>query len=55
MNLVEDEKLELMELAASNLGFPSIFSLDSKTLEQLDLFKGINLLTFMSAFLLNPL
>ncbi|XP_073110511.1 homeobox-DDT domain protein RLT1-like isoform X2 [Elaeis guineensis] len=41
VNLIEDEKLELMELAASNLGFPSIYSLDSKTLEQLDLFKDM--------------
>ncbi|KAG1334985.1 putative homeobox-DDT domain protein RLT1 [Cocos nucifera] len=41
VNLIEDEKLELMELAASNRGFPSIYSLDSKTLEQLDLFKDM--------------
>lgn len=41
MELIEDERLELMELAASRKGLPSIISLDSDTLEQLDSFKGM--------------
>lgn len=39
MELIEDERLELMELAASRKSLPSIISLDSDTLEQLDSFK----------------
>ncbi|XP_026420944.1 homeobox-DDT domain protein RLT2-like isoform X1 [Papaver somniferum] len=45
MELIEDERLELMELAASSKGLPSIISLDSDTLENLDLFKDM-LVTF---------
>ncbi|GER53295.1 homeodomain-like transcriptional regulator [Striga asiatica] len=37
--LVEDERLELMELATLSKGLPSILALDSETLENLDLFK----------------
>ncbi|KAK9085386.1 hypothetical protein Sjap_025797 [Stephania japonica] len=36
MELIEDERLELMELAASKKGLPSILSLDSETLQNLD-------------------
>ncbi|XP_058100582.1 homeobox-DDT domain protein RLT2-like isoform X2 [Magnolia sinica] len=39
MELIEDERLELMELAASSKGLPSIISLDSDTLQHLDLFR----------------
>ncbi|KAK6919122.1 Homeobox domain [Dillenia turbinata] len=39
MELIEDERLELMELAASSKGFPSILSLDSETLQNLELFR----------------
>ncbi|KAJ9170905.1 hypothetical protein P3X46_018968 [Hevea brasiliensis] len=39
MELVEDERLELMELAASSKGLPSILSLNFETLQNLDLFR----------------
>ncbi|GAY55580.1 hypothetical protein CUMW_165260 [Citrus unshiu] len=39
MALVEDERLELMELAASSKGLPTIVSLDFETLQNLDLFR----------------
>lgn len=39
--LVEDEHLELMELAAASKGLPSVITLDSDTLQQLDVFKGL--------------
>ncbi|GER43158.1 homeodomain-like transcriptional regulator [Striga asiatica] len=38
--LVEDERLELMELATLSKALPSILALDSETLENLDLLKG---------------
>lgn len=41
MELMEDERLELMELAAQSKGLPSMLSLDSDTLQQLDSFRGI--------------
>lgn len=41
MELIEDERLELMELAAQSKGLPSMFSLDSDSLQQLDTFRGI--------------
>ncbi|XP_077212458.1 homeobox-DDT domain protein RLT2-like [Tasmannia lanceolata] len=41
MELIEDERLELMELAASSKGLRSIVSLDSVTLEQLELFRDM--------------
>ncbi|XP_031487824.1 homeobox-DDT domain protein RLT2-like isoform X2 [Nymphaea colorata] len=39
LELIEDERLELMELAASSKGLPSIVSLDSETLQHLELFR----------------
>ncbi|XP_068664587.1 homeobox-DDT domain protein RLT2-like [Aristolochia californica] len=39
MELIEDERLELMELAASTKGLPSMLSLDSETLQNLELFR----------------
>ncbi|XP_054812653.1 homeobox-DDT domain protein RLT2 isoform X2 [Prosopis cineraria] len=39
IELIEDERLELMELAASEKGLSSILSLDCETLENLELFK----------------
>ncbi|KAI9086822.1 hypothetical protein K1719_031416 [Acacia pycnantha] len=39
MELVEDERLELMELAASEKGLSSMLSLDNETLQNLELFK----------------
>ncbi|XP_047970225.1 homeobox-DDT domain protein RLT1-like isoform X2 [Salvia hispanica] len=39
LELIEDERLELMELAASSKGLPSILSLDYDTLQNLDLFR----------------
>ncbi|CAI0385317.1 unnamed protein product [Linum tenue] len=39
MELTEDEKLELMELAASSKGLPSMLSLDFESLQNLDLFR----------------
>lgn len=43
MELVEDERLELMELAAQSKGLPSMLSLDSDTLQQLDSFRGMRI------------
>lgn len=42
MELVEDERLELMELAALNKGLPSMLYLDSDTLQQLHSFRGMS-------------
>ncbi|KAL9241090.1 hypothetical protein vseg_015240 [Gypsophila vaccaria] len=39
MELIEDERLELMEIAASRKGLPSIISLDCETLQNLDSFR----------------
>ncbi|CAL9187124.1 unnamed protein product [Musa hybrid cultivar] len=41
MELIEDERLELMELAAANKGFSSIFALENETLQQLDSFRSM--------------
>ncbi|KAM0864539.1 hypothetical protein ACQ4PT_043854 [Festuca glaucescens] len=41
MELVEDERLELMELAAQSKGLHSMLCLDSNTLQQLDSFRGM--------------
>jgi hypothetical protein len=40
MELIEDERLELMKLAASSKGLSSLLSLDHDTLQNLDLFRG---------------
>lgn len=40
LELIEDERLELMELAASSKGLPSIVSLDYDTLQSLETFRG---------------
>ena len=42
MELIEDEQLELMELAAANKGFSSILSLDHDTLQNLESFQGLH-------------
>lgn len=39
--LIEDERLELMELAASKKGLPSALSLDSETLQNLEAFRDM--------------
>ncbi|GAA0160372.1 homeodomain transcription factor [Lithospermum erythrorhizon] len=39
MELIEDERLELMELAASSRGLPSILALDYNTLQKLEEFR----------------
>ncbi|XP_057955168.1 homeobox-DDT domain protein RLT2 isoform X3 [Malania oleifera] len=41
MELIEDERLELMELAVSSKGLPSILSLDGETLQNLELFRDM--------------
>jgi hypothetical protein len=41
MELMEDERLELMELVSRSKGLPSMLSLDSDTLQQLDSFRGV--------------
>ncbi|KAL5715822.1 hypothetical protein ACHQM5_017591 [Ranunculus cassubicifolius] len=41
MELIEDERLELMELAVSEKGLPSMLSLDSDTLQNLDLYRDM--------------
>ncbi|KAL5571100.1 hypothetical protein UlMin_020697 [Ulmus minor] len=43
MELVDDERLELMELAASSKGLSSILSLDLETLQNLDLFRDMQI------------
>lgn len=40
MELIEDDRLELMELAAASKGLPSIVSLDHDTLQNLESFRG---------------
>lgn len=40
MELIDDERVELMDIAASRKGLPSILSLDSDTLQNLELFRG---------------
>lgn len=40
MDLIDDERLELLEAAASTQGLPSIYLLDGETLSELDRFKG---------------
>lgn len=40
VELIDDERLELMELAASNRGLPSIVALDSEALQNLDALGG---------------
>ena len=40
MELIEDEQLELMELAAASKGLSSIISIDLDTLQNLDAFRG---------------
>lgn len=40
MELIEDEQLEMMELAASSKGFSSIVHLDFDTLQHLESFRG---------------
>lgn len=46
MELIEDDRLELMELAASSKGLPSIISLDHGTMQNLDSFRGGCCLTY---------
>ncbi|XP_010245587.1 PREDICTED: homeobox-DDT domain protein RLT2-like isoform X2 [Nelumbo nucifera] len=41
MELIEDERLELMELAASTKGLPSMISLDGETLQNLESFRDM--------------
>lgn len=38
--LIEDERLELMEIAASKKSLTSILALDSETLQNLDSYRG---------------
>lgn len=40
MELIEDDRLEMMELAAAKKGLPSIVSLDHETLQNLESFRG---------------
>lgn len=40
MELIEDEQLELMELAVASKGLTSIINLDLDTLQNLDMFRG---------------
>lgn len=40
MELIEDEQLEMMELAASSKGLPSIIRLDFDTLQNIESFRG---------------
>ena len=40
LELIDDERLELMEIAAATKGLPSMLALDSDTLENLDSLRG---------------
>lgn len=40
LELIDDERLELMEIAAATKGLPSMLALDSDTLESLDSLRG---------------
>lgn len=40
LDLIEDEQLELMELAAASKGLPSIVHLSYDTLQNLEAFRG---------------
>jgi hypothetical protein len=46
MELIEDEQLELMELAAASKGLPSIIQIDLDTLQNLESFRGEQFLIF---------
>lgn len=46
MELIEDEQLELMELAAANKGLSSIIHLDYDTLQNIESFRGIGCCPF---------
>lgn len=48
MDLIEDEQLELMDLAAASKGLSSIIHLDLETLQNLDSFRGISYLIYLS-------
>lgn len=50
MDLIEDEQLELMELAAASKGIASIIQLDHDTLQNLEFFRGKCLLINMFSF-----
>lgn len=43
VELIEDERLELMELAALTKRLPSILALDNETLQDLDVYRGIKI------------
>lgn len=52
MELIEDEQLELMELAAASKGLSSMIHLDHDSLQNLELFRGrISSRTFVSVFI----
>lgn len=40
VELADDEHVELMEIAASKKGLPSILCLDTESLQNLELFRG---------------
>ena len=44
MDLIEDEQLELMDLAAASKGLPSVLQLDHDTLQNLELYRGMKLI-----------
>lgn len=54
MELIEDERLELMELAAQSKGLPSMH-LDRDTLQQLDSFRGTLVLLVLVLLVPNSL
>lgn len=48
MELIEDERLELMEVAALAQGLPSMLALDFETLQNLDAYRGDLILFFFN-------
>lgn len=50
MELIEDERLELMEVAAVAKGLPSMLALDFETLQNLDAYRGESIIYFLVYF-----
>jgi len=51
MELIEDERLELMEVAALTKGLPSMLALDFETLQNLDEYRGESITHFVLFYL----
>jgi len=52
MELIEDEQLEMMELAASSKGFSSIIHLDFDTMQHIESFRGEQFIFILPSLIL---